>query len=108
MPSLPALIAAVALAALARSFGVPLGGYPRTTWLAVGALAVVPTIGGHGLVNKALRALPAPTVGLFLLGEPVGASLLAWLVFAEVPGAGTLAGGAIVLGALALVVVRRS
>ena len=99
--------AALVLAALARSFGVLLGGYPKRTWLVFVALAVVPTIGGHGLVNKSLRSLPAPTVGLFLLGEPVLASLLAWLLFGEVPGRWTLAGGAVVLGALGLVLARR-
>jgi drug/metabolite transporter (DMT)-like permease len=100
--------AAVALAALARGFGVPLGGYPKRTWLVFLALAVVPTLGGHGLVNKSLRSLPAPTVGLFLLGEPVIASLLAWLLLREVPGPWTLAGGAIVLAALGLVLARRT
>ena len=99
--------AALVLAALARSMGVLLGGYPKRTWLLFVALAVVPTIGGHGLVNKSLRSLPAPTVGLFLLGEPVIASLLAWLLFREVPGVWTLAGGAIVLAALGLVLARR-
>jgi len=95
--------AALCLAALARSFGVLLGGYPRQTWLAFVALAVVPTLGGHGLVNKALRSLSAPTVGLFLLGEPVLASLFAWLLFREAPGPWTLAGGAVVLASLGLV-----
>jgi drug/metabolite transporter (DMT)-like permease len=99
--------AALALAGMARGFGVLLGGYPKTTWLLFVALAVVPTIGGHGLVNKSLRSLPAPTVGLFLLGEPVIASLLAWLLFREVPGPWTLAGGAVVLAALAVVLARR-
>jgi drug/metabolite transporter (DMT)-like permease len=99
--------AALALAGMARGFGVPLGGYPKTTWLLFVALAVVPTIGGHGLVNKSLRSLSAPTVGLFLLGEPVIASLLAWLIFREVPGPWTLAGGAVVLAALAVVLARR-
>ena len=98
--------AALALAPLARGFGVPLGGYPGRTWLVFLALAVVPTLGGHGLVNKSLRAVPAPTVGLFLLGEPVIASVLAWLLFHETPGAWTLSGGAIVLAALVLVVAR--
>src|SRR6266508_4291676 len=87
---------------------VPLGGYPPKTWLLFVALALVPTLAGHGLVNRFLRALPAPTVGLFLLGEPLGASALAWLVLDEVPGAWTLAGGAVVLLALALVLLRRS
>ena len=99
--------AAVALAALARSSGVPLGGYPSRTWLLFLALAVVPTIGGHGLVNKSLRSFPAPTVGLFLLGEPVIASLLAWALFHEVPGPWTLVGGAVVLLALGIVLARR-
>src|SRR6266700_759391 len=63
---------------------VPLGGYPTKTWLLFVALALVPTLAGHGLVNRSLRALPAPTVGLFLLGEPLGASALAWRVLDEV------------------------
>jgi drug/metabolite transporter (DMT)-like permease len=99
--------AALVLAALARSMGVLLGGYPKRTWLLFVALAVVPTIGGHGLVNKSLRSLPAPTVGLFLLGEPVLASLFAWLLFHETPGPWTVAGGAVVVGALGLVLARR-
>jgi len=44
-------------------------------------------------------------VGLFLLGEPIGASVLAYGLFAEVPGGWTIAGGVIVLLALALVVL---
>jgi drug/metabolite transporter (DMT)-like permease len=98
--------AAAALAALATASGVPLSGYGGRTWLAFVALALVPTLGGHGLVNKSLRSLPAPTVGLFLLGEPVLASLFAWLLFREVPGPWTLGGGAVVLVALALVLAR--
>jgi drug/metabolite transporter (DMT)-like permease len=99
--------AVVTLAALAVAFGTPFGGFPLRTWLAFTALAVVPTLGGHGLANRALRSLPAPTVGLFLLGEPVIASLLAYLIFGETPGATTLVGGAVVLAALALVLGRR-
>jgi drug/metabolite transporter (DMT)-like permease len=99
--------AAAVLAALAAASGVALAGFPARTWLAFLGLALVPTIGGHGLANKALRSLPAPTVGLFLLGEPLGASILAFLVFGETPGPWTLVGGSFVLAALALVVIRR-
>jgi drug/metabolite transporter (DMT)-like permease len=98
--------AAVTLGVLATVLGVPLGGYGRGSWLGFLALALVPTLGGHGLQNKALRLLPAPTVGLFLLGEPIGASILAFFIFGEVPGTWTLAGGAVVLGALAFVLTR--
>jgi drug/metabolite transporter (DMT)-like permease len=72
------------------------------------ALAIVPTLAGHGLVNRSLRLVSAPTVGLFLLGEPLCAAILAYFAFAETPGALTLAGGALVLAALALVVARAS
>jgi len=99
--------AAVVLAALAFACEVPLAPFPARSWLVFLALALIPTIGGHGLVNKSLRSLPAPTVGLFLLGEPLGASLLALLLFGEVPGPWTLAGGAVVLAALVLVALRR-
>jgi len=100
--------AAVTLAAFAGSSGVLLGAYPKRTWLLFVALAVVPTLGGHGLANKSLRALSAPTVGLFLLGEPVIAAFLAWLLFHETPGPSTLVGGAVVLAALGFVLARRA
>lgn len=96
--------AAVALFAMAAVGRVELFEYPSRTLLAFLLLALVPTLGGHGLVNRVLRDLPAPTVGLFMLGEPVFASLLAWALFGEVPSALTLAGGVLVLAALAWVV----
>ena len=56
-------------------------------------------------MNRSLRVLPAPVVGLFLLGEPVGASILAYALFNEIPSQWTLTGGALVLAALVLVVL---
>jgi drug/metabolite transporter (DMT)-like permease len=95
--------AAATLGALVLAFGVSLELPARAFgWLA--ALAVVPTVMGHGLVNVSLRRIPAPTVGLFLLGEPLGASLLAFALFGERPGPLTLFGGALVVAALAIVV----
>jgi drug/metabolite transporter (DMT)-like permease len=96
--------AAATLAVLAAGARVPVFGYPPRTFALFLALAVVPTVIGHGLVNRSLRHIPAPTVGLFLLGEPIAASILAYAVFAETPGALTIAGGVLVLAALALVV----
>ena len=82
---------------------------PNWAWMLLFlALALVPTLCGHGLVNRSLRALPAPTVGLFLLGEPICASALAWVILDEVPGPWTFAGGSVVLLALALVLLRRA
>jgi drug/metabolite transporter (DMT)-like permease len=96
--------AAATLGILVAVAGVPITGYPARTLAWLLALAVVPTVLGHGLVNLSLRAFPAPTVGLFLLGEPVAAAALAYAVFDERPGALTLAGGTLVVAALAIVV----
>ncbi len=63
--------------------------------LACLALALGPQLLGHGAINHALRHMPATLVALALLGEPVGAALLAWLLLAEVPT--PLQGGAFVL-----------
>jgi drug/metabolite transporter (DMT)-like permease len=98
---------AVTLLVLLLWAGLPvLVGYSTRTLLAFLALAVVPTLGGHGLVNLSLRRLSAPVVGLFMLGEPIGATLLALLLLGESPGGWTLVGGAVILAALALVVTR--
>jgi drug/metabolite transporter (DMT)-like permease len=97
----------VVLAGLCAAYGVPFTGYPPRTFTLFLLLALVPTLGGHGLVNLSLRHLSAPTVGLFLLGEPLGASLLAYFAFGEVPTPWTLAGGALVIVALAVVLLRR-
>jgi drug/metabolite transporter (DMT)-like permease len=96
--------AAATLALLSLAARVGLAGYSPRTYAFLLALALIPTLGGHGLVNRSLRLLPAPTVGLFLLGEPVGATTLAYFFFHEVPSAWTLAGGAVVLAALTMLV----
>lgn len=63
------------------------------------ALALGPMLLGHTGANWALRYLPAYVVNLTLLGEPVGATLLAAVMpgIREVPGVATFAGGGLIL-----------
>ncbi|MCE2942826.1 MAG: DMT family transporter [Gemmatimonadota bacterium] len=63
------------------------------------ALAAGPMLLGHTGLNWALRHLPAYVVNLTVLGEPIGATLLAWLVPAigEPPTSAALVGGGLVL-----------
>jgi drug/metabolite transporter (DMT)-like permease len=96
--------AAATLAVLVAIAGVAVAGYPARTYGWLLALALVPTVAGHGLVNLSLRSFPAPTVGLFLLGEPVAASALAYAFLGERIGALTFAGGVLVVAALGIVV----
>lgn len=66
------------------------------------ALALFPTIGGHTMFNWALRHLPASVVSTSFLGEPIGASLLAWLFLGEIPATMTLLGGSVIIVGLFL------
>lgn len=97
-----ACLAVLLLLAVVRE--VPLWPQPPREWLLFAGLAVGPMLLGHTAMNWALRDLPAYVVNLTVLGEPVGATLLAAAIPAigEVPSVATLGGGALVLaGAVA-------
>ena len=84
------------------SGGWPLLAYSLRTWAAFVALAAGPHLAGHGLLNLAVRELPAPTVNLALLGEPILSSAYAAWLFREFPGGWFYAGAALVLSGLLL------
>ena len=89
----------VVLVLVGVSIHVPLAPQPPRELAIFAALAVGPMLLGHTGLNYALRYLPAYVVNLTLLGEPVGATLLAAALpgIHEVPGPATLVGGVIVL-----------
>ena len=80
--------------------GTPLAPYPPREYLLFLAIAVVPMIFGHTFYNWALRYVSAPIVSISLLGEPVGATILALLFLNEAPSTLTLIGGAITLAGI--------
>lgn len=67
------------------------------------ALAVVPTIGGHTVFNYLLKDVSASLISVAFLGEPLGASLLAWAIWGQVPSLFTLMGGLLVITGIYLV-----
>jgi drug/metabolite transporter (DMT)-like permease len=85
------------------------GPFPPTDWLVFLGLAVGPMMIGHTGQNWALRYLPAYAVNLTLLGEPVGSTLIAWLLpaIAETPAFITLAGGMLILFGIVLGIRRK-
>jgi drug/metabolite transporter (DMT)-like permease len=95
-------VAAIGLVPAAVVTETPLWGFDRRTWLVIGAMVLGPQLCGHTVLNLLLRRLGSLTVALALLAEPFGASVLTWLIFAEVPPAGAWIGGPIVVAALAL------
>jgi len=102
--------AAVVLLLLALLQGAPLvAGHGRIDWLVFLGQALGPMMIGHTGQNWALRYLPAYVVSLFLLGEPIGATLIAWLLpgIAEVPTVQAVLGGALILTGIGLGMRRR-
>ena len=66
-------------------------------------MALVPGIGGHGLMNLSLRHFKAYVVNTALLGEPVLATIFALFLFHEVPEAYFYAGAFFVIAGLVAV-----
>ena len=78
--------------------GLPVTGFSTGTWGAFAGMALFSQLVGHTSYNWALKWLSTSTVAISLLGEPIGASLLAYLLFDEaLTGAKFLGGGLILL-----------
>ena len=86
--------------------GNRLAPYGAEVWAYLGALAVVPTIIGHTVFNWALKHVRPTAISLAFLGEPVIASVLALIFFAQRPPLATFVGGALVLAGVYLTTSR--
>jgi drug/metabolite transporter (DMT)-like permease len=76
-------VAAILLGAAVAASGSSLGGLSVPAWGFVVLLAIGPQLVGHTAFNWALRRLTATFVAIAILGEPVGAAILAWFLFEE-------------------------
>ena len=92
------------LLALLAATHTPIGPQPSREIGIFVALALGPMLLGHTGLNWALRHSPAYVVNLTLLGEPVGATLIAALLpgIREIPGPAIFVGGAIVFAGILL------
>jgi drug/metabolite transporter (DMT)-like permease len=98
-------VAAVALLAVCVVGRQSLAGYDATTWWVLAAMVVGPQLLGHTVVNRVLRTTGPTVVSVAILFEIVGAAVLAWLAFDEVPPVSALPAG-ILIGAGVVLVVR--
>jgi drug/metabolite transporter (DMT)-like permease len=89
----------IVLLGFAFATHAPVAPQPRRELAIFAALALGPMLLGHTGFNWALKYMPAYIVNLTLLGEPVGATLLAAILpgIRELPTAATFAGGALIL-----------
>lgn len=76
--------AALFLLAFNLLTATPLYGFSPQTYLILLLLAVVPQLIGHTTFNWTLGFLAPTTVAVLILGEPIGATLLAYCFFGEV------------------------
>lgn len=90
-------MAATALAFYNAARGYSFTGYSTKEWGIFLLLAIVPTLFGHYLFNWLLKHMSATAVSMSVLGEPVIASLLAWVLLKEALTAYQLAAGALIL-----------
>jgi len=118
IPSSPALasgmellcggVALLAMAAAAGEFGsLHLAGVSWRSWLALGYLIVAGSIVAFSAYGIAVRALPTATVATYAYVNPVIAVLLGTLILGERLTPAMFGGGALIVGAVVLV-VRRS
>ena len=95
-------VAALCLMALALAAGTRMGGYPYFAWVLLAAMAFGPQLLGHGAFNYALKHVSATMIALAVLGEPIGSTILAWLLFGEAVGPMKLVGMSLLLGGIFL------
>ncbi len=101
-------LAAITLLIISLVNGENLIDYPAKTWIVFLLLALIPTIVGHSLFNWLLKYIKAHIIAVTVLGEPIGATILAIIIFAQIPGWSTIIGGVMILSGIFLVLIRKS
>ncbi len=94
--------AALILWAIVLVLRLPISGFSPGTWAAFGGMALIAQILGHSTYNWALRWLSAGLIAVSLLGEPIGSTILAYIIFDEGLTVYKVVGGLIILCAIYL------
>ncbi|MDM8100111.1 DMT family transporter [Oceanobacillus oncorhynchi] len=82
--------------------------YPANHWWIFIALAIIPTFLGHSLFNWSLKWLSTSTISMAIVFEPIGASILAFLILNETPTWAQFLGGTIIVFGLFLFILSTS
>lgn len=98
---------AAALCVLVGAQGHDYVAYPAREWLLFLGMAAGPGVLGHTIINWVLKHLESVVVSVAWLGEPVGATVLALALLAEVPDAITVVGGLVVLAGIYVTTIER-
>ena len=99
------LISSIALFIFILTVKEPLYPYKLSDWFYFILLAIVPTLLGHSLFNWALRWVSTSIISMAILFEPVGATILAFIILGEKTVWPQIAGGLIVILGISLFVL---
>lgn len=76
-------VSAAFLLATSLVLGISFTGYKSSSYMFMILLAIVPQLIGHTSINWALKHLKTSMVAITILGEPIGATILAYIFFHE-------------------------
>ncbi len=85
----------------------PFFGYSPSTYLLLLLLALIPQLIGHTTFNWALKYLPASLVSITILGEPVGSTILAYLILSEELTPWKVIGGILIFAGILMALKRK-
>lgn len=92
--------AAAVLWIIVLGAGLPIAGFGAGTVAAFWAMALIPQLIGHTAYNWSLRWFSASMVAVSLLGEPIGATIMGYLIFGEAVTPSKFIGGGLILTAI--------
>lgn len=102
------VIATVTVSLIVLILRSDIGGVRGAGWVWIALLAIGPGIAGHGLVAWAQPRVDASVTSLLIQLEPVGASIVAWLVLDERVSLAQGIAMLVVVGALGVLAYRES
>jgi drug/metabolite transporter (DMT)-like permease len=102
---LPALAAGLLGLGRPPAIGPGVAAYSAPRILALLGAGVLPLGLGHTLYNASLRRIPATHANLIASQEVTGGVLLGALILGEIPSANSLAGAALAIAGIVLVLV---
>ena len=109
LPYLASVYGGAALILLAAALipGYSLTGYTANTYLMFLLLALIPQLAGHSLINQAVRLMPVTIVSVAILGEPIGAIILGYIILGEGISLNEVIGSVLTLGGILMVMLYR-
>lgn len=103
------LFAGLILAFYNLTQGYSFTAYPARDWGVFVLLALIPTLCGHYLFNWLLKYMNATSVSMSILGEPIGATILAYYILGEnISLIQVAAGGILLIGVAFFIRSNRS